>query len=319
VSAHRALTSQKRAPLPVLCIGNLTVGGTGKTPAAKYFARGLAERGIKPAVLMRGYKQQASDEAREVENAVKPLGVPVLIGGDRFANACKAKELGRDCVLLDDGFQHWKLARDLDIVLIDSTNPFGGEHLIPNGRLREPIEGLNRAGIVILTRCDLSDENDLRTLEKRILTLTPNAIIARAQHRPVELREYTGGVRGESHPLSLLKSTPCWAVCGIGNPAAFLKTLLSLETKLLGTDCLSDHHTYDAYSFDFEILPILENAGAKAMVVTEKDAVKYEDVLCGNRFPIYALIVNFEIIQNEAQVWDRVMLALKKQQGAKEQ
>jgi tetraacyldisaccharide 4'-kinase len=268
-------------------------------------------------VLMRGYKEQGSDEALEIENAVKALGVPVLIGADRFANACKAKEQGRDCVLLDDGFQHWQLARDLNIVLIDSTNPFGGERLIPNGRLREPVEGLERAQIVILTRCDLSSEDELSALETRVKALAPNAILARAQHRPVELREYTGGMRGASRPLSLLKSTPCWAVCGIGNPAAFLKTLMTLETKLLGTDCLDDHHTYDAYAFDFEIFPRLEQAGAKAMIVTEKDAVKYPDILFGNRFPIYALIVSFEIIRNEAQVWERVVSVL--QQKSKEQ
>ena len=134
VALHRACSKKKFAPIATICVGNLTTGGTGKTPAAIYLARGLAQRGRKPAILMRGYKAQGGDEAQEASAALKAFDIPIFLGADRYQSALRARAQGCDVVVLDDGFQHWRLARDLDIVLLDSSDPFGGGALIPRGR-----------------------------------------------------------------------------------------------------------------------------------------------------------------------------------------
>lgn len=309
VKTHRAFSSVKKAPLPVICIGNLTVGGTGKTPASKYFARGLVERGRKPAVLMRGYREQASDEAREVENAVKELGVPVLIGGDRYASALKAKEMGRDCVLLDDGFQHWRLARNIDIVLIDATNPFGGGHLIPRGRLREPVTGLERAGVVILTRSDQITSEELERLKKVLGTLAPKAVVARACHAPVSLSDLRDNSPRE---LTSLDGADVNALCGVGNPDGFIKTLYSLNANVRGVFSYRDHINYDE-----QFLMKLPDTG-HPFVVTEKDGVKIAPLLqklaaagtpCKHAF--LQVRITFDIAQNESAIWTRVTESLQ--------
>jgi len=310
VKTHRAFASPKKASLPVLCIGNLTVGGTGKTPAAKYFARGLVQRGHKPAVLMRGYREQASDEAREVENAVKALGVPVLIGGDRLASATKAKEMGCDCVLLDDGFQHWRLARNLDIVLIDATNPFGGGALIPHGRLREPVTGLSRAGVVIVTRSDQIEPAALESLKKALIALAPRAVVACGRHAPESLSSLNDG---SPRTLQDLNGTEVNALCGLGNPSGFVKTLHALGANVRGIFAYRDHMNYDE-----QFLLKLPNTG-HPFIVTEKDGVKIAPLLAkvaAANTPItltfLQLRVEFQISDAETAVWDAVMKALSK-------
>jgi len=308
VKTHRAFSFQRKAPVPVICIGNLTVGGTGKTPASKYFARGLVERDRKPAVLMRGYREQASDEALEVENAVKELGVPVLIGGDRYASAVKAKEMGRDCVLLDDGFQHWRLARELDIVLIDATNPFGGGHLIPRGRLREPVTGLIRAGVVIITRSDQITSEELEGLKKVLTTLAPKAVLARARHAPAGLSDLRDNSSRESQSLN---GTEVNALCGVGNPDGFIKTLHALGANVRGIFSYRDHINYNE-----QFLLKLPDTG-HPFVVTEKDGVKIAPLLkkladagTPSKHAFLQLRVAFEIAQAEVEVWERVTDAL---------
>ncbi|HEY3321164.1 MAG TPA: tetraacyldisaccharide 4'-kinase [Planctomycetota bacterium] len=300
---HRAFSSPKPSPLPTICIGNITVGGTGKTPATKYFARGLAQRGRKPAVLQRGYKDQANDEAVEIRTALQDLRVPVLIEADRLASAQRAKADGRDVALLDDGFQHWRLARDLDIVLIDATNPFGGGHLAPWGRLREKPEALARAGIVILTRADQVSPDRLAEIEKEIAAYAPQAVKAKAVHKPVALRNC---VHGDAIALEKLKGLPVYALCGIGNPDAFLRTLESLGVVPAGNACYSDHAALDAWQMDFLDIPCAEASGAKAIVLTEKDAAKLATQLAGVTFPVWALEVQFRIIDGEQAVWQKI-------------
>lgn len=313
VRMHRAFTSPRAAPLPVLCIGNVTVGGTGKTPASKYFARGLVERGRKPAVLMRGYREQASDEAREVENAVSPLGVPVLIGGDRLASAMKAKASGRDCVLLDDGFQHWRLARNLDIVLVDATHPFGGGHLVPWGRLREPASGLGRAGVVILTRSDLVPPEALDGLKREIAGLAPDAVVAAARHAPANL---TNLADGTLDTLESLRGREIEALCGLGNPDGFVGTLRNLGAVVRGVFAFRDHLNYDA-----AFLRKLPRTG-RVFVVTEKDGVKIAPLIkemsaggapCEHTF--LQLSVTFQIVEHEDRVWESIENALRSAQS----
>jgi len=305
---HRALAKPQPAPIATICVGNLTVGGTGKTPATKYLARGLAERGRKPAVLMRGYKGQSIDEAGEVTRALGDLKVPVIIGADRLAGARKAREPGCDVAVLDDGFQHWRLARDLDIVLVDATIPFGGGHLAPWGRLRERPAALARGGAVIITRADTVPAEELARIEKEVRRHAPQAVLVKARHAPFALRACTGGQ--EALPLEKLKGLPVCAVCGVGNPSAFFQTLQQLGADVLNLTAFADHCEYDAREVNSHLVPLAEKLGAKAIVVTEKDAAKLEPLLTGVSFPVWALSVRFEVFEGEAALWDVVMQAL---------
>ncbi|MCY3017618.1 MAG: tetraacyldisaccharide 4'-kinase [Planctomycetota bacterium] len=305
----RALSTPRPAPLPTICIGNITVGGTGKTPAVKHFARELAARGRKPAVLLRGYKGQGSDEAAELRTALADLKIPILIGADRLASARLAWEQGCDVALLDDGFQHWRLARDLDIVLVDATDPFGGGHLAPWGRLREGPAALARAGAVIISRADAVPADELSAVEKAVARHAPQAALARARHKPVGLRDCLDDKARLS--LEKLKGTPLLAACGLGNPVGFLETLRQLGANLRDTMCFPDHHQYGARELDSCLIPAARNAGAQAIVVTEKDAAKLRPVLAGVSFPIWVLTVAFVILEGQDAVWARVGAALQ--------
>jgi tetraacyldisaccharide 4'-kinase len=302
---HRTLSTPRPSPLPTICIGNITVGGTGKTPAAKYFARGLAQRGRKPAVLMRGYKGQASDEAVEIESALADLKVPVLIGADRLASAARAKEQGCDIALLDDGFQHWRLARDLDIVLVDATNPFGGNHLAPWGRLREKPAALARAGVVIITRADTVSPGELATLEKTIERLAPQTVRAKACHKPSRLRAVSGS--GE-RPVGYLRGRRVLGMCAIGNPDAFLSTLKSVGAEVVECQCLGDHALFSA-----ELLAAARKSAERVqadVVVTAKDAGKVAKIMAPAGEPVWCLEVEFSLLSNDDAVWSQIDEAL---------
>ncbi|HKB04516.1 MAG TPA: tetraacyldisaccharide 4'-kinase, partial [Gemmataceae bacterium] len=176
-----------RARVPVISIGNLTVGGTGKTPCVEYVARLLRERDVRVAILSRGYGAEAgrNDEAMVLEENLPD--VPHYQGRERVALAQTAVEESESEVLvLDDGFQHRRLARDLDIVLIDASDPWAGGYLLPRGGLREPRHSLRRAGLVVLTRCDGVDDDSLRRVEADVQRIAPLSI-GRAVHAPLEL------------------------------------------------------------------------------------------------------------------------------------
>ena len=303
VKIHRAISSPHAAALPVICIGNLTVGGTGKTPAVKYFARTLAERGRKPAVLMRGYKNQANDEAREVEQALREHKIPVLIGADRLAGATRARQSGCDCVLLDDGFQHWRLARDLDIVLIDATNPFGGGHLLPRGRLREPVEGLARAGVVIVTRANHASPGAVQILSEKIRAIAPSALIASASHEVSAVYDCASG-----KPVDLAQH-PVFGFCGIGNPDAFRETLSKNSRDVRGFRAFADHCGYDVATLDREVVRAAKAAGAAMLVTTEKDATKLKAIAPQLELPVCVVAVSFKLLDNADAALRRIAAA----------
>ncbi len=305
VRLHRALSTPVKAPLPAVCVGNITVGGTGKTPACKYFARGLAARGRRPAVLMRGYKNQAVDEAEEINLALADLNLPspVIVNSDRIAGAAQAKERGCDCVVLDDGFQHWRLARDLDIVLIDATDPFGGGQLLPYGRLREPVAGLARAGALIVTRADALNAAELDALRAELATLAPQAFIATARHSIGSLRSLSGAA-----PESL-QGHAVVAACGIGNPSAFQRTLLEQKARVSEFVQFSDHHDYTQSDLDGLSAKVAAKQ-SQAKLVTEKDSPKIAKLALGS-LPVWVLSVTFTILEGETELWRRVDAALK--------
>ncbi|MEM6655847.1 MAG: tetraacyldisaccharide 4'-kinase, partial [Planctomycetota bacterium] len=210
-------------PVPVISVGNLTLGGTGKTPMVKWIARWLANRGVRAALISRGYggdRGGQNDEALELAQALPDT--PHVQNADRVAAAHHAiREFGAEALLLDDAFQHRRIARDLNIVLLDATEPFGFGRVFPRGMLREPVEGLSRADVVCLTRSDLVD-SWLRTRTRdEAMRLAPDAIWCEASHEPAGLIT----AKGDQRSLAELQGRRVAAFCGIGNPAAFRRTL----------------------------------------------------------------------------------------------
>src|SRR5262249_19248562 len=207
-----------RAGVPVVSVGNLTVGGTGKTPCVEYVARRLRAWDRRVAVLSRGYGSDGgpNDEALVLEDNLPD--VPHLQGADRAALARTAvEELEAELVILDDGFQHRRLARDLDVVLLDATDPFGHGRLFPRGLLREPASSLRRADTVLLTRCDQVPESTVNDLTDRVRRLAPDRPVVPTKHAPVAWLQHGQPDR----PTDALHGRPAAAFCGIGNPDAF--------------------------------------------------------------------------------------------------
>lgn len=282
-----------RAAVPVVSVGNLTLGGTGKTPCVEYVAGLLRDRGLRPVILSRGYgaEHARNDEAMVLEENLPD--VPHLQGADRVSLAMTAvEELDADVLVLDDGFQHRRLQRDLDIVLIDATAPLACEAMFPRGLLREPVAGLKRAGVLVLTRCDQADTADEQAawLRQRF----PATPIAKAVHRPVELV----GPDGITAPLAALTASPVAAFCGIGNPDAFRGLLTQLGAPPVAFRTFADHHAYtredvaDLTRWASELPP------AAIVVTTQKDSVKLRLADLGGR-KLWALRIGFQIIEGE--------------------
>jgi len=233
-----------RSRLVVISVGNLTVGGTGKTPTVAWLAQWLRARDLRVAILSRGYGQLDSgqnDEALELE--LQLPDVPHLQHWDRVASAQLAdEELDMQVLLLDDGFQHQRLARDLDIVLIDASESRLALRLLPGGLMREPFASLRRAQVVLLTRCDQASPEVISGLRDRVLKHNPQVTIAHAAHRPAYVDVHA------SAPVSLeaLRGKRVLAFCAIGSPHSFYATLTSLGVTIVAERSWPDHHAYSA-------------------------------------------------------------------------
>jgi tetraacyldisaccharide 4'-kinase len=269
-----------RVPVPVVSVGNLTLGGTGKTPCVEYVARLYRDCGRRVAILSRGYggERGRNDEALLLEQNLP--GVPHLQGGDRVALAAEAVErLHCDVLVLDDGFQHRRLARDLDLVLVDATDPWGQGYLFPRGLLREAPAGLRRAGAVILTRCDQLDSVERGRLREAIARLAPQAPVAEARHRPLHL------VNGDhaTAPLDWLRERPVAAFCGVGNPEAFRRTLAGLGADVRAFRVFPDHHAYTPSDREDLRAWAAQVPREGLLVTTQKDLVKLRRAELGGR------------------------------------
>jgi len=267
-------------PCPVISVGNLTTGGTGKTPMVIELAKRLIERGSHPAVLLRGYRAQGDpgggDEAMMLAGELGS-SVPVQPNPNRATAADRVieKHPTTSVFLLDDGFQHRQVHRDLDIVLIDATRPFGFDRLLPRGLMREPEGNLSRADSVILTRCDLVDDRALADLDCRVEGLIGRPPDAHTAYRWSGFRS-GDRVVSEDYLLSL-KTV---GVSAVGNPAAFERTLEAACGQVLACHNYDDHHSY---TLD-QVCGLLSDAkdrAAQAVVVTEKDWVKWKPLLSG--------------------------------------
>jgi tetraacyldisaccharide 4'-kinase len=283
-----------RADVPVVSIGNLTLGGTGKTPCVEYVARFFAERQLRVAILSRGYGARGrNDEALLLDENLPE--VPHLQGPDRVALAYEARAcLGSDVLVLDDGFQHRRLARDLDVVLIDATNPWGGGHLFPRGLLREPIAALQRADIVMLTRCDLVDAAAHAELRQALARIAPGMPVVETSHRALGLAHESGRA-----DIGRLRGRPLLAFCGLGNPRAFRRTLDNLGLNVADFRTFPDHHHYSPADLD-ELAAWAQGQAADSVVVTtQKDLVKLRRTALGGK-ELWALRVGLHFEAGQA-------------------
>jgi len=269
-----------RAEVPVVSVGNLTVGGTGKTPCVEYVARFYRGHDLRVAILSRGYGAQAgpNDEALVLEHNLHD--VPHLQGANRAALAATAvEELESEVLVLDDGFQHRALARDLDLVLVDATNPWGHGHLLPRGLLRETRLGLRRASMILLTRCDQVRTPERGRLREELARLVEHAEVAETEHRPLEWLN----AEGCTAALTMTAHRPVAAFCGIGNPEAFRHTLELLGSAPADFRVYPDHHAYTRADVDDLRTWAGRQPAETVVVTTQKDLVKLRLARLGQR------------------------------------
>lgn len=300
--AYGKMLRPREASLPVISIGNLTVGGTGKTPLVQWLVGLLREEGALPAVLTRGYRGEAgfADEPAMLRASTAAM---VIVNPHRWAGAKKAAAEGADVCVLDDGFQHVRLARDLEIVAVDATCPLGYGHMLPRGLLREPISALRRADAIVLTRCDQVTAAELRTISGKLRVLASRALLAESVLAPSGFR----GPDGQLRPVQELAGRKVWAFCGLGNPAAFYRTLAGLGAEVAGHTTFNDHHAYTQADID-ALGAHCEAAGASGLVTTSKDAIKLPRWL--DRTNIGSLEVELKITAGESALKERISQVL---------
>jgi tetraacyldisaccharide 4'-kinase len=292
---------------PVISVGNITAGGTGKTPLVEWVAKTVARGGTgagpgkKVCILTRGYGRENPQQQVVVSDGNTILATPTEAGDEPYllatnllgsaaviSNADRAsagryaiETFNTDCFVLDDGFQHLRLARDLNIVTIDATNPWGGGQLLPRGFLREPVSGLIRADCVVLTRCDQVD--NLETVRTEITDLIRGRPLFESSMRTVNALFGTG---------------PVAAFCAVGNPKSFFTQLRKHAYELVLEKAFADHHAYTQKDVD-SLIAAATRAGAKGLITTAKDAVKLRSL----SFSLPWQVLQIEIeIKKEAEL-----------------
>lgn len=307
----------------VLSIGNITTGGTGKTPAAIYFATALQNEDYQIGILSRGYGGTLSKENSILSDgknlyldstesgdepyllAVNLPGIPVGVGKKRYESGLMLQEkFNTSLFILDDGFQHYALDRDVDIVLVDATNPFGNRHTLPNGILREPPEALKRSDIVIISKADIADSAEVEKLSSELKELSGHEMIFRSAHKAVGFKKLPQDysidniAKQKIQKLDIIKNESVWALSAIGNHRSFENTLRRLGASDVENITYRDHHEYSSRDIE-NILKRVEPYDF--LITTEKDWVrlrKFSEEF-SNLKNFYYLKVEFEIIQNE--------------------
>lgn len=282
-----------RSTVPVVSVGNLTAGGTGKTPAVAMLARWFRSREIRVAILSRGFGaglDGRNDEAKELEILLPD--VPHLQKPDRLSSASIAtEELGMQLLLLDDGFQHRKIHRDLEIVLLDAREPFGFEHMLPRGLLREPLRSLRRADIVMATRADQVDPQRLAEIRTRVQLFNPKAAWLESEHTPIRLRN----AAGEHRSVEWLCGKNVFGTCGLGNPNGFLQTIRGCGANLVASMTFPDHHNYSLHDIQLVEKQAREcESGCDAIICTGKDLAKIDSPRIG-QFELWSLDIELRI------------------------
>jgi tetraacyldisaccharide 4'-kinase len=294
----------------VISIGNITTGGTGKTPLVIWLCDFLRRQNISVAVLTRGYKTQntgcriqntehrtQTDEPAVIAKSCQ--GAAVIINPDRLTGAREAIErFGAKVLILDDGFQHRRLFRNLDIVAIDATSPFGFGRMLPAGLLREPIGSLKRANAAIITRSDLTIGKEVGEIQNKLLKINPNLLIAKAMHEPAEIKYF----EGMEESIDCLRGKRVFAFCGIGNPDSFFQMLKKIGAVVVGQQIYDDHCHYR----EDDISYLCQKAGqlnSELVMTTQKDWARIKDlqqfIFNYSAVPFAYLRIEIKIIEGE--------------------
>ena len=304
---------QKQLPCSVISVGNIVAGGTGKTPAVAAIAKLLENKGFQVAILLRGYKRRSSEEIMVVSDDKNRLcsreecgdeadmltrqlpNVPIVVGKQRYLTGEAAIDRFKsDVLILDDGFQHRQLARDVDILTIDATQPYGTGALLPIGTLREPITAIERADIILLTRTDAID-TQIADLKAELNQLTPNTPILESVHQPTSLY-WLNKNKHSTMPIENLTGKRLLAVCGIGNPDAFVSTLEAYNPEAVELFAFPDHHIYTESDLQ-QIQQRMQQYEAEWVVTTQKDEQKLASL--STELPIVVLAIELAIKDGE--------------------
>jgi len=278
----------------VISVGNITTGGTGKTPLVIWLTKLITQKNVRCAILTRGYK--TSTKKLRDEPAILTKNCPdaqVFVNPDRLEAARRAVEkFNAQVLVMDDGFQHRRLRRDLDIVTIDATCPFGYGKILPAGLLREQPSALRRAQAAVITRVDQVEPARLRQIENELRSINPRLILARSIHSPVCAR----GLQGVQIPLSQLRDKRIFAFCGIGNPEAFFRTLEDLGLNLLDSKAFNDHQNYNQRCLN-DIYEYARYLDAELILTTDKDWTKIAPASRAREIPLMYLVVELKLVE----------------------
>ena len=304
---ERQLAAPQRLPVPVVSIGNITTGGAGKTPAVLWLTEQLHDRGHSPAILTRGYRRVSREPiviagpgeilprlatGDEPQIYLRRAHAPLGIGAVRYDTGMRLLErFPADVFLLDDGFQHWRLARDFDLVLLDALMPFGERDLVPLGRLREPMAALARADAFLLTRT--AARGRLRGIEAQLRAINPTAPIFRSKVLPLS---WVDAANGTEQPVADWQPESPMAFCGLANPNSFRQTLRALGIKTQAFWPFPDHHVYAPDDLR-RLEEFARSVNARVLLTTEKDFCNLEPdwYLCIRQTPLYWLKIGTEV------------------------
>lgn len=323
-SFGKGLRKSHSLPCKVISVGNITTGGTGKTPFVQAICQELKRAGYRIGVVSRGYGGSLSksgaivSDGRRILLGPKEAGdepvlharrlpdVPVLIGRDRVAMGAKAcREFGCDVLVLDDGFQYWRLRRELDLVLIDATNPFGGERFLPAGNLREPLSELRRADALVLTKASRVTVEELEQLRTRLVRecreVTP---IFEADHHAIDV--YALHDEQAVHPVKWLRGREIVAACAVADGEGFIASLGQLGARVVRSFLFRDHHWITPA--EYASIQAAAEQNSAPVVITEKDAVKWDRVAM--TAPAYVLRIEVRL-KEDAQFWSLLQSSLK--------
>lgn len=332
---HCGLFKRHQLPCKVISLGNITVGGTGKTPTAQRLATIIRDMGYRVVILNRGYRSgwkgdvgvvsdgkktymtvaEAGDEAYLLAKNLP--GVPVIIGKNRCITGDYAvKRFQAEVIILDDGYQHWQLNRDLDIVLIDTLNVFGNNFLLPRGTLREPLKHLDRAHAFLLTKVDQSTDDARDAIRDTLTRWNDKAIIVESIHNPrcfIEIEEWYKGINYKSIDLRVIQNQHVVAFSAIGNPSSFEQTIGDIGAKVVDSLRYPDHHDYTMAEMQCAMQKAVDK-GAFALITTEKDAVKIpsEFIHSDRPLPVYVLGIDVKFLDGSCQLMALINEKLRK-------
>ncbi len=299
---EKKILKTRQLPIPVVSVGNLTWGGAGKTPFVEYLARRISDRGCKPMILTRGYGRD------EVEQMKHHLSETLIVEGkDRYAGACNAlKSQTAHIAIIDDGFQHWPLVRDLEIVLVNALNPFGSGKLAPAGILREPLSVLNRAAFVVISHANLIKLEDLEALKAKVRAAAPGAELVETCLEPLFFYKAEKKIR---IPLQKLKNSRVTTLSGVAAPKSFQLLLKAQQIKPLRNFEFTDHHDYTESEL-LEVKRVSESAAVSDIIITEKDYYRCPEKMLKILDPLI-LAARLRVTSGEGRLLERISRLLE--------